>query len=549
METVIAFLRGNPLLLLFLVAGIGYPLGRIRILGARMGVAAVLFTGLAVGALDPDLKLPEIVYILGLVLFVYNIGLSSGTLFFSNFLRTGWRYNLLGLGGLLLAAGLTLAAARWLGFDPGQAAGMFTGSTTNTPALAGVLEYLNRSLPPDAAVQAQSAPVIAYSLTYPMGVMAMILTANALRRLWKVNFAEDAHRARNLVPGLEPLVSQTIRVQRSGDERVQALVRDHDWTLIIGRVRRGDDLWLANGSTVFQPGDLVNLVGTQSEIDRAAEFLGEIAPERLDADLNKYDKRRMIVSNAHAAGRRLAELELFTRYQATITRLRRGDVEFTPRGDTILYLGDQLMVVAPYEQYDSLSVLLGDSLRAASEVDILTFSLGIALGVLVGMIPFPLPGGVVIRLGTAGGPLLVALLLGAVGRLGPMVFTIPYSADQTLRQIGLVMFLAGVGTRSGYDFFITLTQGGGLSVFLCGMLITALVTVAVLAVGYRWMCIPFGVMLGVVAGMQTQTAVLSFGLEQAENELPNAGYALVYPLAMILKIILAQGIVILLSAS
>src|SRR5690606_23267358 len=159
--------------------------------------------------------------------------------------------------------------------------------------------------------------------------------------------------------------------------------------------------------------------------------------------------------------------------------------------------------------------------KAISEIDILTFSLGLGLGLALGMLPIPLPGGVTLRLGIAGGPLIVALILGALGRTGPMVWEMPYSANLTLRQIGLVLFLAGVGTRSGYAFFDTLRQGYGLPIFLAGAAVTFLTSLLVLWVGYRWLRIPFGLLLGITAGMQTQPAVLGYALEQTNNDLPN----------------------------
>jgi putative transport protein len=196
---------------------------------------------------------------------------------------------------------------------------------------------------------------------------------------------------------------------------------------------------------------------------------------------------------------------------------------------------------------DAVSELFGDSYRALSEIDILTFTLGLALGLLVGMIPIPLPGGAAIKLGFAGGPLIVSLILGALERTGRLVWTMPYSANLTLRQFGLILFLAGIGTRSGYAFGSTLGAGGALPIFVAGTVVTLTAALVSLWIGYRLLKIPMSLLIGMIAGIQTQPAVLGFALEQTGNDLPNAGYTAVYPVALIAKIILAQIIVALLS--
>jgi putative transport protein len=209
--------------------------------------------------------------------------------------------------------------------------------------------------------------------------------------------------------------------------------------------------------------------------------------------------------------------------------------------------GDRVRVVAKPENMAAVSKFFGDSYRALSEIDILTFSLGLALGLLLGLVPIPLPGGVIFKLGLAGGPLVVALILGKLGRTGPLVWAMPYSANLVLRQFGLILFLAGVGTRSGYAFFTTFTQSGGGAIFVAGAIITCVTALTVLAIGHYLLRIPMGLLNGILAGLQTQPAVLGFALEQSENDLPNIGYATVYPIATITKILLAQLILALLS--
>src|SRR5581483_6464582 len=547
----IQVLIDNPILLLFVIVAIGYPLGRIRVAGSGLGVAAVLFAGLAVSALDPRLRLPEIVYSFGLALFVYTLGLSNGPAFFASFRRQGLRDALLIGGALALAAALTVGTRQLLGLDPLLAVGVFAGSLTNTPALASALEYVRHAAPGAGLDERLAAPVVGYSVTYPMGVVGTMLALVVAQRWWRVDYGREAQGLRDQALANQPLRSRSIRVMRrdAAAQTIQQLMEAQRWDVVFGRVKRAGRLTLATGATRLQPGDVITLIGREEELDRATAYLGEASAERLELDRSAVDFRRIFVSDPKVAGHSLRALDLVSQFGAVVTRVRRGDVEFLPRGDTVLELGDRVRVLARRENLGAVSAFLGDSYRALSEIDVLTFSLGLAGGVLVGLVPLPLPGGLTVRLGLGGGPLVVALLLGARERTGPLVWTLPYSANLTLRQLGLILFLAGVGTRAGHEFVTTLAQGGGLALFVAGAAITGATTLAALWAGYRLLGIPLGVVAGMVAGLQTQPAVLSFALERTDNDLPNKGYASVYPLATIGKIVLAQLLLMALGGS
>jgi len=338
------------------------------------------------------------------------------------------------------------------------------------------------------------------------------------------------------------IFNRNIRVTRSDacGRPIHELIREYHWDVVFGRVRQNGELLLAHGWMKFSLGDLVTTVGAQDDLDRVTDFLGEESTEHLELDRSELDYRRIIVSNPKVAGHPLRDLNLPQQYGAVVTRVRRGDVEFLPHGDTVLELGDRIRVLTQREHLDVVSSFFGDSYRAVSEIDILSFGLGLALGLIVGLIPIPLPGGSTLRLGFAGGPLIVALILGNVERTGPIVWTLPYNANLTLRQFGLVLFLAGVGTRSGWAFVTTFAQAGGLAIFVAGAVITCATAFITLIVGYKLLKIPMSIMTGILSGQQTQPAALGFALEQARNELPNIGYATVYPLATIAKIVLAE---------
>jgi len=536
------FLVDNPLLLLFLVAGVGYPLGRLEVKGVSLGVAAVLFSGLAFGAIDPRLKLPEVIYVLGLALFVYAVGLSSGPAFVASLRRDGARSNLLALGAVTFAAVLAALAKRTLDLRAPVAAGLYAGSLTNTPALAGALETLKHVATGAALERALADPVVGYSIAYPVGVIGTVLALALAQRAFRVDYAAEARALRGFGVSNEPLRNVTIRVTRPGAAALTLaeVAREHGGAVLFGRIKRGDHFVVAEGAARFEVDDLVTAVGAAEDLDRLVAWLGEPAAERIDLDRREFDQRRIFVSENAAVGRRIESLELGPRFGAVVTRVRRGDADLLPQPGTVLELGDRVRVVAPTDRMAEVSAFLGDSYRDVSELDLFTVSLGLALGLLLGVVPLPRPGGLRVNLGFAGGPLLVALALGVKGRVGPLVFSLPYAANRMLRQIGLVLFLAGVGTRAGFAFRTTLATSGGLVLFAAGAAITLATAAAVLWVGHRLLGIPMSLLGGMLAGIQTQPAVLGYALEQTGNELPNIGYTAVYPIATLAKILIVQ---------
>lgn len=529
-------LRENKLLLLFLVAAIGYLAGRIKIGSFSLGVAAVLFVGLGFGALDRELELPELVYQFGLVLFVYTIGLSSGPGFFASLRKRGVRDNALVITAIALSALVSLLMVKAIGRTGVTAAGLFAGGVTNTPALASVLETLRAHPGP-----AGEDPVVAYSLAYPFGVLGVLGAIVLARRVFSVDLENEPIRESIASAPTHKLANLTVSVgaafvgKKASDAR-----RELGGSLLFARLKRGGLVSVCYDDTTFQEGDLVSLVGAEKDLDDAARAMGTSCDEHLELDRTVLDFRRVFISNKSVTQKPLSELELPQRFGAVITRIRRGDNELLPDGETELELGDRVRVVAPREKMDEIAKYLGDSYKALSEIDVITFSLGIALGLAIGSIGVPLPGGAVFKLGAAGGPLVVGLLLGRIGRTGPVVWTLPYSANLTLRQVGLVLFLAGVGTRSGWSFASTLHQGGALTVMLAGAAITLTLSFVVLAVGYKIFRIPLSILVGMLSGAHTQPAALAFACEQTKNELPNVGYATVFPLATVAKILAVQ---------
>lgn len=535
----INILANNPLLLLFTVSAIGYLIGRINIGGISLGVAAVLFVGLAFGALDQRLRLPDIIYLLGLVIFVYTIGLSSGPGFIASFRRRGLRNNLFVGGIIVVAAGIAVVLRMILGLNNAQTAGLFAGSLTNTPALAAIIERLSQR-GADEVLRAE--PVVGYSVAYPVGVLGMILAIYLTRRLWRIDLQQESQQLREFGAVGDHLINCTIRVTNANvdGQSIAELVRANGWNVIFSRRQHDGRIELATGAARLNTGDLISVVGSPEAVAEVTAVLGEPTDEQLVLDRHTLDFRRIFVSNPAVIGVPLRMLNLPSTLGAVITRIRRGDVELLPHGDTVLEPGDRVRVVTQRDNMDRVSAFFGDSYRSLAEIDVVSLGLGTALGMLVGLIPIPLPGGGSFALGLAGGPLIVALILGWRGRTGPIIWSLPYSANLTLRQVGMTLFLAGIGTRAGYSFFTTITQGNGLFLFIGGALITIPVALLTLFIGYKLLKIPFSLLIGMLAGLQTQPAVLAFANEQTGNEAPNIGYAMVFPTAMVVKIILAQ---------
>lgn len=541
----IQILSESPLLLLFVVLAVGAPLGKIKIAGVNLGIASILFTGLAFGALSPSIKLPAIVYEIGLVLFIYCIGISSGEQFFGNLKRKGWRENLLTFSILFVAFLIMLSVSAFSDIKHSYIAGIFAGSLTNTPALAASLEFIKELSSGSVVESVLSEPVVAYSVCYPMGVVGMILAIVLFQKIFKTNLKTTTEIANE-----DKLTSATVTVTNVElyHKTIKEIKLQYKLNIVFGRVKSMDVSTLAADSTILKMGDLITVVGKVQEVEKAIVALGKRSEVNLEMDHQQLDVRRIFVSNSAIIGQTLRDLNLPHSMGMLITRIRRGDKDFLPKASTTLQFGDRVRVLTGRSELATASKFFGDSYAAQSEIDILTLGLGVAAGFFLGMLPIPLPGGIILKLGIAGGPLIVALILGAVNRIGKLVFVMPYSANSTIRQLGLVLFLAGVGTRSGFAFRETLTSSDQGVMFLSiGALLTIFVAFSFLFIGHQFLKIPFPKLAGMLSGLQTQPAVLAFVNEQAKSEQPNIGYLSVFPIATLTKIILVQVLLTLLT--
>ena len=535
----------NPLLLLFVVASLGYFIGSLKFKGSSLGVAAVLFTGLAFGAMNPDFHIPEIVYLLGLVLFVYSIGLSSGPAFFDSYQKNGVRDFGFIVSMLLLTGVVAIILAYIFGFSAATITGAYSGSTTNTPALAGVIDTITNTFSKEEGDTFINQAVIAYSFSYPMGVMGAIIVIILMEKFLRIDYQKEKVALRKDYPVDTKLTTATAEVKNEdiAGLQIRDIIQKHKLEVVFGRVFRNGDLTLSSFDTTINIGDIIMIVGSEEDLQLAIDILGVRIKSHLDYDRTKFDVRRIFVSSHDVVGKSIASLNLNEKYNAVISRIRRGDVEMLATGDTVLEQGDRLRFIARREDLHALSKFFGDSYKASSKVNLFSFGLGIGLGLIIGTIDIPLGSQFSFKLGYAGGPLLVGLVLGALRRTGPIVWTMPYSANVTLQQIGLILLLAGIGVESGHTFVSSLSTDA-LWIFIASVMISMLTAVSIILIGYKLIKIPFSILLGIVSN---QPAILDFASNRTGNRLPEYGYAMVFPIALIMKIVIAQMMFIFLS--
>ncbi|MCD4548868.1 MULTISPECIES: aspartate:alanine exchanger family transporter [unclassified Schaalia] len=512
-------LSANHLLTLFLVVGAGAVLGAIRFGPIRLGAAGALFVGLALSAAYPGLgEGMTVVQQIGLAFFVYTVGVASGAHFFADLMKQR---------ALLFACALTCilgAFVAWglgeiFGLNKGIVTGLFTGALTAAPAL-------------DAASRVTGDPIAAvgYAFGYPIGVIVGIIVVSVVvGRVWDEK-GDTPSLAGKALESLTVRVNQTMNMREVSawaQQRIRmSYLRREGRTRVIvpGEELRKDDHVLVVGDTVA--------------LQEACEQIGEpIVDYHLVNDRSDVAFERIVVSNPEIAGRTVASLAMPQRFGGAITRVRRGDLDLLARDDLALQLGDHAAVVVPIEELDAVQTFLGDSERRVSEVDAMAFGIGMVLGMLLGAIPFPMPGGATFQLGSAAGPLIVGMILGALRRTGPLVWTLPVSANFTIRQVGLLLFLAALGLSAGPDLVSVLVSTEGWKATLLSMGVVTICCIVLVCVG-RFIGLSPARTAGGVAGFLGQPAVLQAAASKIADERVEAAYATLFAFAIVVKIFL-----------
>ena len=528
MSWLVALLEGTPLLALFLAIGLGYAVGQINVWGLSLGVGGVLFSALAIGAIAPKAPPPAMVGTIGLILFLYGIGIQFGPQFFAGLRGPAKRYNLLALAGVLASLLVVILAAKTFGFSLATAIGVFAGAGTSTAAL-------------QAAIDASGSrdPAVGYSVAYPFGVLGPILCFFLMKRL--LNPAIPV-----APPGLVFLEVTVEPGPLCGLTIVELATRLPPGVQITS-IRHDHLSHVAHDTMRIEAGDALALSGTPAALDQARLLLGTPAPGRVLSDRSEFDYIRVFVSKPALIGETLGALAFPDGLDMRVIEVRRGDKSMLPTPGFVLEYGDRLSILGSASRRGEIRKFFGDSITANAEFSYVSVGLGIALGVLVGLVRIPVPGLGGFSLGIAGGPLIVALILGYLGRVGSISWRMPVSANMVLRNFGLTLFLAAVGLGAGAPFVTTVARSGPLLLLVgVGALLACVLTV--LLVGYYVMKIPFDDLLGIASGATGNPAIPAFGARLVQTEQVSLGYATIFPSMTILKVLLAQIAITLLGA-
>lgn len=540
------------ILILAVVVAAGLVVGGFKIRGMSLGTAGVLFVGLLMGQVGQELD-PHILHFVkefGLVLFVFTIGLHLGPGFVDSLRHEGLRLNLLALGVTTGGALLTIIAAKVLPIPAPAAIGLMCGAVTNTPSLGATQQAL--ATIPGLGEGSQDLPAIAYAVAYPGGILGIIAALILLRWWHRVE-----ERSGETVPPGDPIHALERRTLEVGNAYLAGRpiagipgIAGSGITVVRHRRNGAEQVQLAEAETVLGQGDRLLLVGPRAALDLVQAGIGQAVDEDLAASTGPITHARLMITGKDAIGKRLGLLGLHERYGVLVTRVIRASVEMPPDPRMRLHFGDILHVVGEDRALEAVGTLVGNKPQALNQTHYAPIFLGIALGVIVGSIPFAIPGlPAPVRLGLAGGPLLIAILLGRVGSFGRIVWHLPAIANHSLRELGIALFLASVGISAGPAFFDTVLTSTGAILVGLGLIITMLPLLIVGSVAVRILRMRYTAVMGLLSGSMTDPPALAFANTIAGNEAPASAYAAVYPLTMILRIILAQVLVVLLCGS
>ncbi|MEM1224681.1 MAG: putative transporter [Planctomycetota bacterium] len=543
----------NAILVLASIAMSGLLLGSVRIRGIGLGAAGVLFTGILFGHLGSSID-PEIAHFakeFGLVLFVFAIGLQLGPGIIQLWKQQGLILNVLAAAVVLQGTGIVIAAHWLLDWSVLEAAGLFSGSTTNTPSLGAAQQAAS------ALESTQDLPMqtlaSAYAVAYPGGILGIIGSMLWVRRIFRIDVDREAQSLAERDPTARESI-QTLCIEID-NQHIEAtpfgkLPGVEETGVRVSRMRRqGErDVDVATDEVRLKVGDRIQVVGTPTGIARFVPMIGRPVDEDLTTAGGRVEMRRVVVTNPAMVSQPLHRMALDRVDQVTVTRIRRAGVEMPARGSSQFTYGDIVTIVGEPESLDGVASKLGNQVKKLDETQFAPLFLGIAVGVLLGMVPLPIPGvPFPVRLGLAGGPLIAAIVFSLVGRIGRFVWYIPHSANLALREMGIILFLASAGLSAGKTFFAVALTGQGLIWMGVGMLVTTipLITTAcfarvVLKMNYLTIC-------GVVAGSMTDPPALAFANSLSDSPAGSTAYAAVYPLTMVLRIVAAQSLIYLLA--
>lgn len=535
----------HTILIYSVVIVLGVALGKIKFFGISLGITFVLFAGIAIGHFGFAAK-PEVVAFIkdfGLILFVFSIGLQVGPGFFASFKKGGLSLNLLALGIIFLGMLTTLAIHYITGTPLAVLVGIMSGAVTNTPGLGAAQEAMKQV---SEGIPAANVPELGlgYAVAYPFGVVGIILTMLILRKANHINvnkelelFNEKQHPSETLPERLSITITNPNVFNKTIAE-ISGLLHSE---LVISRVFHNGELYSPISENVIYPNDIILVVARKGILPKVVEQLGTVSEIDLSNKPGVLISRQVLVTNKSTLGKSLGSLRYRTKYNINITRVYRSGIELLAVPDLKLQMGDKLTIVGDEKSIEKVATRLGNSIKRLNEPNIIPIFLGILLGVILGSIPLLIPGiPNPVKLGLAGGPLIVAILLSKYGYKFSLVSYTTPSANLMLREIGIVLFLASVGITSGQKFIPTLLSGDGFIWMGYGAIITLVPILIVGSISRHILKRNYFEICGLLSGSMTDPPALAYANSIAQNEAPAIAYATVYPLVMFMRILVAQ---------
>lgn len=534
-----------------LVIAAGVLLGRVKIFGVSLGVTFVLFVGILVGhfGLTVDHDILHFVKEFGLILFVFSIGLQVGPGFFASFKNEGVKLNILAIAIIILNIIVALVIY-FLDDSIGlMIVGILSGAVTNTPGL-GAAEQALTQLYNDGIITEVPQLALGYAVAYPLGVVGIILAMIIVRAVFRVKFSEETEQLERenndsqLVPHIVTYrVENKLIVGRSLSELSSMINRN----FVVSRIKRNDEIIIPNSKTVLQDDDLLLTVLSEPDEEALAAFIGPKIEMDWEAIQAPVVSRRILVSKEEYNGRKIGSMRLRMGYRLNVTRVTRAGVDLLASPNLTLQMGDRITVVGKEEDIDRLAEKLGNSMKHLNHPNLFTIFIGIMIGIIFGCMPFTIPGmPVPMKLGLAGGPLIIAILIGRFGHKFHLTTYTSTSANLMLREVGICLFLASVGISAGGEFVKTIMEGGLMWV-LWGFLITLIPLLIVGSVGRGYYKLNYYTLMGLMSGACTDPPALAYSNKVANNDAPSVAYSTVYPLTMFLRILTAQILVLALA--
>jgi putative transport protein len=535
-----------------LVCMAGMALGSVRVRGAGLGSAGVLFAGIVTGHFGEPVDAGTLDFVkeFGLILFVFTIGLQLGPGFFAALRQQGVRMNALAAAIVILGA-VCAPLAGWIaGFDPAAVLGIFSGASINMPSLGAAAQTL--STLPGIAPERLALPALASAVTFPTAIVASLAAVLLLKGVFRIDPSREALEFAMAQRGrTEPLERRTLVVTNPNLDgvHIDSIPGRLEAGVAVSRVRHGAATYVATDHTAVQRGDRIVVVGTRDGLDRFERVVGERSTDDLVEEGGGVTSRRVVVTAADVLGKSVADLELDDRFGASVTRITRADIQMTAVPGLRLQFGDRLQVVGREADLDRAAAALGNSVKELNETHFIPLFIGMFLGIVLGTLPIAVPGlPEPVRLGLAGGPLVVALIVGRFGRIGRLASHMPVNANLAFREFGIALFFAAVGLAAGPTFFQTVLSPTGVQWMVAGACVTALPLVAVGSLARAAWKMNFVTLAGLLAGSMTAPPVLTFANELSGSDAPTVAYAMVYPLTMLLRVLTAQALTFILCS-